>query len=97
MLPSIECYCDKTTAGNAIVVTVGDLDVYFSYRTPVAFRHPSTGLVCSTNVWSVTTGRHLNAIAPKSERVPFAEFEAKSLAVTGADRGVGVGNAASSL
>ena len=51
------------------VITIGALQIYFSYSTPVAYR---TGgdLVVSNNVWSNTTGRHLNIINPdKSIRI----------------------------
>lgn len=55
---------------------VGQLDLYFSYETVVAFRAPKTGLVVSENVWSSTTGKHLNWICPdKSRRVSNEEFE----------------------
>lgn len=59
-------------------VTLGALDLYFSYQTIVAFRDPAAGLVCVENIYSNTTGKHLNAIQPdKKRRVPLAEFEAK--------------------
>jgi hypothetical protein len=52
----------KITGSNQATVTVGDVDLYFSYETCVAFRAPGYGLVVSENVWGVTTGKHLTAI-----------------------------------
>jgi len=46
---------------NAICVTIGDLDLYYSYSTIVAFRHGSNFFVCE-NIWSATTGKHINDI-----------------------------------
>lgn len=54
-----------------------DLDgalVYYSYNTIVAVRIHGK-LYISENVWSVTTGKHLNYIDPdKSIRMPHNEF-----------------------
>ncbi len=60
-------------------ITVGNLSIYFSYDTVVAFSDPSTGRVVTQNDWSTTTGKHLNAIdgGDKKSRLPRAEFEAK--------------------
>ena len=60
-----------------MAVQVGNLDVYFSYRTPVAFRHVSTGLVVRSNSWGPTTGKHLNWIdgGDKKGRISGIEFE----------------------
>ena len=71
-LPSFESYAGKT--GHTLVFSMGpDLDVYFSYRTPVAFRLRGE-LTVSTNKWSKTTARHLTAIdggskEAKAERI----------------------------
>lgn len=78
-LPSFETYCDNTTKGNALVFTVGDIDVYFSYRTPVAVRAGGI-LTVRENVWGPTTGKHLKAIdggsaERKAARVSGDEFE----------------------
>lgn len=67
---------NENTARNFNMVEVGNLDLYFSYETVVAFRSPKTGLVISENVWSSTTGKHLNWINPdKDRRVKHEEFE----------------------
>tara|TARA_R110002020_G_scaffold168090_1_gene356750 strand:+ start:6743 stop:7015 length:273 start_codon:yes stop_codon:yes gene_type:complete len=77
MLPSIWSYCTNTTQSNAMGVTVGDIDYYFSYRTLVAFRAPGAGLVVRENDWGPTTGKHLNAIddGDKADRVGVEEFQ----------------------
>jgi hypothetical protein len=60
-------------------VRVGSLTLYFPYRTVVAFDDGPTGTVVSENVWSVTTGRHLNELdgGDKKSRVPHDEFVKK--------------------
>jgi hypothetical protein len=62
---------------NALVFSMGTIDVYFSYQTIVAFRSDETGLIVRRNEWGPTTGRHLNAIDgggrdAKKERVGIA-------------------------
>jgi hypothetical protein len=61
---------------NAITVNIGDVRLYFSYRTVVAFTTPQTGLVVSENNWSTTTGKHLNWINPnKKFRLKYDDFQ----------------------
>jgi hypothetical protein len=73
-LPSISTDCN----GKQITVTVGEITVFFSYTTPVGFLAPGLRRVVSQNVWSQTTGRHLNAIdgggSYKDMRVPHDLF-----------------------
>jgi hypothetical protein len=60
--------------GSCRKVTIGDVELYFSYDTVVAFY--DHGLVIRQNDWSTTTGRHLNWINPdKSIRISGEEFE----------------------
>ena len=76
-LPHIRSYGNYTTSnyGAASKVSIGRLTLYFSYETIVAFSIPG-GLICSENVWSVTTGKHLNWIEPdKGKRVKSQVFE----------------------
>ena len=47
-----------------MTVTIGNLDLYFSYETLVAFNSRRVGFWISKNIWSTTTGRHLNEIHP---------------------------------
>ena len=77
-LPEIGCYSPKSSQANCIRVTIGGITIFFSYTTPVAFITFPDGTVCSENVWSTTTGKHLNWIEPnKANRVPNAEFETR--------------------
>ena len=62
-------------------VTVGPLELAFSYSTIVAFY--DKGWVLSENIWSVTTGKHLNEIASPSSRIPHEEFTEQLNAILG--------------
>jgi len=78
MLPSIRSYGDYSSSNygaHTLEVSVGNLTIYFSYKTPVAFETPGN-LVVSENVWGCTTGKHLNWICcDKSKRLDRNEFE----------------------
>jgi hypothetical protein len=58
-------------------VTIEDVTVWFSYRTPVAFMAPGWGRVVRENEWGPTTGRHLNYIDDgyKALRVDGQSFQ----------------------
>lgn len=69
----IKTELEKIT-NNFIRATIGDVDFYFSYDTIIAFRINGK-LYISENVWSKTTGKHLNAIyQDKTQRIPNKEF-----------------------
>lgn len=77
MIPEIENY-GKYSSDNygvhTLLVNLGEIELYYSYETIVAFAD-SNGLVCSENYWTVTTGKHLNWIQPdKSKRVKHDKF-----------------------
>jgi|10_taG_2_1085330.scaffolds.fasta_scaffold442107_1 hypothetical protein len=77
-LPTFETYCENTTAANALCFNFdGVLQVWFSYKTPVAFSVMDGPLRVRRNVWGPTTGKHLNAIdgGAKSDRIGGDEFE----------------------
>lgn len=62
----------------ALVVSVGELDLFFSYRTIMGFALPGMGRVFRENVWGPTTGRHLNEWgSDKSDRIAGDAFEAE--------------------
>jgi len=48
-----------TNRPNFTLVTVGLLEIAFSYSTPIGFRHGETWQL-RQNEWGPTTGRHLN-------------------------------------
>jgi len=44
---------------NCLGVEIGDLTVYFSYRTPIAFKiKPKKKYICE-NIWGKTTEKHM--------------------------------------
>lgn len=64
---------------NGTLVTIGNLELWFSYKTIIAFRESGHTTRVSENCWNVTTGRHLNAIdgGNKADRLPRDRFEAE--------------------
>ena len=73
MLPKIDYYANR----DAVKLTTEHLELWYSYHTIVAFRTKVEGLVCCENVWSSSTGRHLNLIEPEKEkRVAYKLFQA---------------------
>ena len=69
---------------NFTKLSVGDLWIWFSYTTPVAYRVLGEKRVVRVNDWSNTTGKHLNEIdnGDKQSRIPGAEFKARLKALT---------------
>lgn len=79
-LPSISSYGEYSSSNygaHTLRVEIGPLTVWFSYRTPVAFRAPGVGKVVRQNDWSTVTGKHLNWIdgKDKKNRVTGERFE----------------------
>lgn len=78
-LPSFSTYGNYSSTNygaHALVFHMPRGDVYFSYKTPVAFHTHQTGLVVRENVWGPTTGKHLNVICPdKKRRIKSEDFE----------------------
>jgi hypothetical protein len=62
---------------NSILVSIGELDLYFSYSTIIAFKGaPFHSIIVSENLWGNTTGRHLNRLEPiKTRRIRRDKFE----------------------
>jgi hypothetical protein len=60
-------------------VDVGELTIWFSYRTPIAFHTDDAGTVVRENDWNNTTGRHLNFVdyGDKKSRISGSDFEAR--------------------
>ena len=71
-----------STGSNYAVVEVGELTLWFSYRTLIAYQIRGRRCV-SENLWGATTGKHLNAIdgGDKKSRCARPLFE-KTLADT---------------
>jgi hypothetical protein len=57
-------------------VVLGPLRILFSYETPVAFCVIGEGWVCSENIWSETTGKHMSQETPvhPKDRIQHEEF-----------------------
>jgi len=87
-LPSFEGYgnySDELGNIRALKFSMAGVDVYYSYKTPVAFRQNGL-LVIRENDWGPTTEKHLNAIdsGDKKNRLPGDVFEsALSLVMAG--------------
>lgn len=78
-LPEFEFYYQGTSGvdrPNALRFISNGISYWFSYQTLVAFYSPKTGRVVHENVWSKTTGRHLNVIdgGNKAARVNAERF-----------------------
>ena len=60
--------------GSCRGVTIGKLTLYFSYETVIGFEDEK-GEFISENVWSTTTGRHLNWLEnDKKARIQHSVF-----------------------
>ena len=72
-------YSSNNYGVNSLMFTVGNVTVYFSYKTPVAFRTDYGDLVVRKNEWGPTTGKHLNWIdgGDKKDRISGDEFKKK--------------------
>ena len=55
-------YSSDNYGAHAQRVDIGDLSLWFSYNTIVAFCEPGKLNRMSENVWGTTTGKHINAI-----------------------------------
>lgn len=69
-------YESDNYGGHSMAVQIGNLTLYFSYDTVVAFQEEGHCLRVCENVWSVTTGKHLGWLQPdKKQRIPFDQFK----------------------
>lgn len=58
-------------------VIIGGIELYFSYDQIIGI-DCKDGLYVCENIWSQTTGRHLNSIEPdKSKRMLYKDFMVK--------------------
>jgi len=79
-LPSISSYGQYSSdnyGAHTLLVDVGPLRVWFSYKTPVAFHVDGQRRVVLRNYWAATTGKHLNWIdgGDKKSRVDQETFD----------------------
>jgi len=55
---------------HAIKISVGNLQIWYSYQTPIAFSAPDYERVARRNDWGPTTGKHFTAIGiSRKERI----------------------------
>lgn len=63
-------------ASNMTILRIGDTEILFSYRTPVAAYVSGRGYVRTAEKFSKTTTRHINVWAgPNAEVIPQSEIE----------------------
>ena len=66
-------------ANNLHRLELDDITIWFSYETPIAFQVDNSPhediLIITKNIWSMTTGKHLNIIDPdKGKRIEHSDF-----------------------
>lgn len=59
--PRVSSYMNPSKV-NAMRATIGQITVWFSYDTFVAFKLGGGDPVVCENIWGNTTGKHLNSI-----------------------------------
>lgn len=67
---------------NLTEVELGEFSIVFSYEEPIAFYTHEGGWTVSENIWSPTTGKHLNEMdggskEAKAKRLPHEGFTMK--------------------
>jgi hypothetical protein len=72
-------YSSGNYSGHCTRLTLGDLTLYFSYKTVVGFDDGFQGTFVRENEWGPTTGKHLNWLdgGDKKNRLPGEEFMKK--------------------
>lgn len=77
MTTSAERVTFETLSKTLTKIILNDATLWFSYSTLIAFRVGPDRYVCQ-NVWSSTTGKHLNMVddGDKASRLPEKEFAA---------------------
>lgn len=65
---------NQNSASNFNRVSIGDLDLYFSYETIIAFRSNDDQAKIQ-NGWGPTTGKHLGWAPCGEHRLPADEFQ----------------------
>jgi len=78
-------YRSDNYSGHCTRLTLGDLTLYFSYKTVVGFDDGIQGTFVRENDWGPTTGKHLNWLdgGDKKGRLPSEAFEQKLKEVLG--------------
>jgi hypothetical protein len=77
-LPQWSSYGNYSSDGaHTLRFDIGGYSFWYSYKTLVAFHAPGHPRIVSENVWTVTTGKHLNMIdgGDKKNRVDHEAFK----------------------
>lgn len=79
-LPAWSSYGNYTSdnyGAHTLRFDIGGFTLWYSYKTLVAFEVPGHPRVVSENVWTLTTGKHLNMIdgGNKKNRVDHETFK----------------------
>lgn len=64
-----------TDRANFSIVEIGSTLLAFSYKTLIGVSVDYGPWILCENVWGPTTGKHLNYLAGKDNRIPYQEFE----------------------
>ena len=68
-------YSSENYGVNTLRFDIGNVSIWYSYQTPVAFSKDGEFHI-RENDWNVTTGKHLNWIdRDHSKRIPGNKFE----------------------
>lgn len=71
-------YSNDNYGAHTLKVGLGTISLFYSYDTIVAYSDSDDGLTVCENIWSTTTGKHLNWIdgGRKDRRKDSATFDA---------------------
>lgn len=77
--PQVGTYAEPSSKCNTVHLNLGNISLYYSYRTIIAFHTIDEGLVVCSNEWGPTTARHLNLIdgGNVEDRIDYDEFQDK--------------------
>ncbi len=69
-----------TDKANFSIVELGEIEIAFSYQTPIGFNlYDGKGWVIRYNAWGPTTGKHMNWLDDRGPdyRIPGDSFESR--------------------
>jgi hypothetical protein len=75
-----------TDLTNFTIVTIGDLKLAFSYETIIGFKEGWDLWIVSENIWSQTTGKHLNWLDDGSKKTRLDPYTFQRLLATKLER-----------
>ena len=63
-----------TGEASATLLTIGTVEILFSYQTPVAYRKTTGGWITTSKKYSQTTSKHISQNAPGAIMIDSLEF-----------------------